>query len=379
MTAAGVPAAGYAAALAALPGIGPAGLLSLMREHGPEEGWARVVAGEVRRPEPPPGRPPAGRRVSWSAAAATVDPAALALGLAAAGIGITFIGEADFPPSLSADPQPPAVLFWAGDLDALRRPCVAIVGTRHCTSYGRAVATELGRDLAGAGVCVVSGLALGIDGAAHAGALAARPAGAGPVGVTASGVDRPYPRRHARLWAEVAGAGAVVSEVPAGQPAQAWRFPARNRLIAGLSRAVVVVESHAGGGSMLTVAAAADRGIDILAVPGPVTSPSSVGTNQLLYEGLSPARHAGDVLAALGDLRPWPPPAPDPWAAGPAPGALDPPSRRGLESVDWTPTATSVIGDRTGLPLGPLSAVLMRLEARGLVHGDGSWWERSRP
>ncbi len=157
---------------------------------------------------------------------------------------------------------------------------------------------------------------------------------------------------------------------------------------------MVVVESHAGGGSMLTVAAAADRGIDILAVPGPVTSAASIGTNQLLYEGLAPARHAGDVLAAIGDLRPWPAPSPSldlsaggPAEPGPAPChplgpvgvAHDPPSRRVLEAVDWTPTSTAVIGDRTGLSWGPLSTVLLRLEARGLVHGDGSWWARCRP
>ena len=159
---------------------------------------------------------------------------------------------------------------------------------------------------------------------------------------------------------------------------------------------------------MLTVAAAADRGIDVLAVPGPVTSASSAGTNQLLYEGLAPVRHAGDVLAALGDLRPWPPTAPAaapskrgarPSAASGKPGDrrgdrpgsgsrtwdapvpeavadLDPSERRVLDTIDRTPTATSVIADRTGLPVGALSVVLLHLEARGLVRGEGAWWER---
>ncbi len=298
------------------------------------------------------------------------------------------------------------MVFWVGNLGVLDRPCVAIIGTRQCTSYGRGVAMELGRDLAQCGVCVVSGLALGIDGAAHLGALAGA-GGAGPLGVAASGVDVPYPRRHSDLWRRVAAAGAIISETAPGQPAQAWRFPTRNRLIAGLSRVVVVVESHASGGSMLTVSAAAERGIEVLAVPGPVTSASSAGTNQLLHEGLAPVRHAGDVLAALGDLRPWPPTlacgtarlrtegaqlgrrpvkpggrtaaaATRAWDA-PRVGAradLDPSERRVLDSIDRTPTATSVIADRTGLPVGALSVVLLHLEGRGLVRGEGAWWER---
>jgi DNA processing protein len=256
---------------------------------------------------------------------------------------------------------------------------------------------ELGHDLADCGVCVVSGLALGIDGAAHNGALTAV-AGAGPVGVAASAVDRPYPRRHTELWARVAASGAVISEAAPGQPAQSWRFPARNRLIAALARIVVVVESHAAGGSMLTVAAAADRGIDVLAVPGPVNSPASTGTNQLLHEGVGPARHAGDVLAVLGDLRSWPPPARlvrtstmvekktrVRESAGSGQGSSTPvgrarhlstPELRVLCSIDRTPTPTSVIADRTGLPISPLSLVLLHLEGLGVVRGEGAWWER---
>ncbi len=291
-------------------------------------------------------------------------------------IGVTYLGHGDYPPSLAEDPHPPGVLFWRGDLRLLDRVCVAIVGTRRCTGYGLDVARQLGRDLAAAGVCVVSGLALGIDGAAQAGALEAL--GGATVGVAASGVDIPYPGRHARLWAEVAARGAVVSESAPGQPAQAWRFPLRNRVIAGLARAVVVVESHLHGGSMHTVEAAAERGLEILAVPGPVTSAASGGTNQLLRDGCPPVRHARDVLDQLGDFRAWPdgsgPPSP------PAPPALrlDAGSRRVLESVDWTPTPVSVIGVRVGLPLGALAAALVKLEALGVVRGHNGWWERCR-
>jgi DNA processing protein len=401
-----LPPEAYAAVLAGLPGIGPARLVELLRLSPPQEVWGRVLTGEITRPPPHPARPAVGSRRSWAEVAARIDVGRRWGALQAAGIGTAYLGGPGFPDALVSDPEPPGVLFWLGDLGVLDRPCVAIIGTRQCTSYGRSVATELGHDLALCGVSVISGLALGIDGAAHLGSLAgtdgAAGAGrAGPVGVAASGVDRPYPARHAELWGRVAAAGGVISETPPGQPAQAWRFPARNRLIAGVSRAVVVVESHASGGSMLTVAAAADRGIDVLVVPGPVTSPASAGTNQLLHEGLGPVRHAGDVLAALGDLRPWPPAA----TAGPAPRKtgrrsadgrpaplslggdevappgslrrLEPAERRVLDAIDRTPTATSVIADRTGLPIGPLGVVLMHLEARGLVRGEGPWWERS--
>jgi len=388
-----LPPEAFAAALSRLPGMGPAQLVALLGAEHPERAWLRVLSGQVRRPEPVGPKVSGGRRVAWADAARRRDIEADWRAMQSAGIRVAYLAGAGFPLLLAKDPDPPGVVFWLGDLEVLARPCVAIVGTRHCTSYGRSVAVELGRDLAKCGVCVVSGLALGIDGAAHQGALMAA-GGAGPLGIAASGVDCPYPSRHTELWGRVATAGAVLSEAAPGQPAQRWRFPARNRLIAGLARVVVVVESHAAGGSMLTVGAAADRGIDVLAVPGPVNSPASTGTNQLLYEGLAPARHAGDVLAALGDFRPWPAPSPTgalpatsrgvrrgDAAAGPdhVSGArrLDATSGRVLSAIDRTPTATSVIADRTGLRVGVLSSVLLHLEALDLIRGQGAWWERN--
>jgi DNA processing protein len=371
-----VPAAAYAAVLAALPGIGPVALAKLIRDHGPEAAWGLVLRGAVRRPDQAAS---ARDRGAWATVARQQDVAAEWERLRDRAIGVTFLDEPDYPTALRDDPQPPAVLFWIGDFATLEARCVAIVGTRRCTSYGRQMAFELGRDLAQAGVSVVSGLALGIDGAAHAGVLAAsdpRPARwAGPIGVGASGVDRPYPRQHSELWAKVAATGTVLSETAPGQPAQAWRFPARNRIIAGLSQLVVVVESHRGGGSMHTVDAALDRGIEVRAVPGPVNSSSSAGTNQLLWDGPGPVRHAGDVLDVLGEIRPWPPvERPD---RSRSMAHLDGPSRLVLGAVDRTPTATTVIAERTGMALGPLSTTLLRLEASGLVQGDGGWWERA--
>jgi DNA processing protein len=395
-----LPPAAYAAVLAGLPGVGPVGLAELLRREGPETAWELVVRGEITRMgnpvigNPVSGDPGAGRPAgrgpagtSWTAAARGVDVAAHWTWLQDAGIGVTFFGDPLYPGALSEDPHPPGVLFWRGELATLAHPRVAIVGTRRCTSYGRETAFVLGRDLAQAGVAVVSGLALGIDGAAHAGVLAAAGSGAagsaspaspaGPVAVAASGVDRPYPRQHRQLWSKVATTGVVLSETPCGQPAQAWRFPVRNRIIAGLSQLVVVVESHQRGGALHTVDAALDRGIEVRAVPGPVTSSSSAGTNQLLWDGPGPVRHAGDVLDVLGEIRPWPPPTPPERRSAAA--TLEEASRRVLDAVDATPTSMTVISERTGLALGQLSAILFRLEAGGLVQGSGSWWERRAP
>jgi DNA processing protein len=406
-----LPAGAYAAALAGLPGIGPASLVGLLGRHDPETAWSLVLAGEERRPDARPGVRTSAAPTPWHVAGRRVDVAAAWSALVDGRIGVTYLGQPGYPAALRDDPEPPGVVFWRGDLTVLDLRCVAVVGTRRCSHYGREVAFDIGRDLAGAGVCVASGLALGIDGAVHAGVLAAGAAGslpgfpagsaAGPVGIAASGVDVPYPRQHAALWLKVAAAGAVVSETAPGQQAQAWRFPARNRIIAAVASAVVVVESHAGGGSMLTVAAAIARGIEVMAVPGPVHSPASAGTNQLLVEGCCPVRHAGDVLDALGDVRPWPPPrqmalvgtdggggsgSDGPAAAGsdgPAAGgssrpSLDPESRRTLDAVDWTATPPGVIAERCGLAVGPLSTTLHRLEARGLVREDGGRWMRVR-
>jgi DNA processing protein len=366
----------YAAALAALPGIGPVTLVRLLRQFDPVIAWQAVLAGfgeEVAGSAPGATRA-ASRR--WDETARGFDVLGRWRALEEAGIGVTYLGLPDYPTALRHDPHPPGVIFWRGDLGALDRVCVAIVGTRRCTGYGIGVAALLGRDLAAAGLCVVSGLALGIDGAAHAGALEAM--GGRTVGVAASGVDVPYPRRHAGLWADVVGRGAVLSESVPGQAAHSWRFPSRNRIIAGLARAVVIVESHAQGGSMHTVDAAADRGIEILAVPGPVTSPASAGTNQLLRDGCPPVRHARDVLDQLGDFRAWSGGEPPPSSPAPPAVRLDLQLRRVLAAADWTPTSTSVIAARCGLALGPLSAALVKLEALGVVRGEGGWWERCR-
>ncbi len=380
-----LPDAAYALALAELPGMGPATLAGLLDGASPSEAWEAVRAGRARRPR---GRGVAdggeqltlggdaganGRR-SWQEVAQHRDVAARWRRADAAGIGVTWRGHPRFPAVLDQDPEPPGVLFWRGRLEALERPCVAVVGTRHASLDGRRVAFELGRDLARGGVGVVSGLALGIDGAAHRGALDA--AASPSIGVAASGVDVAYPRRHTGLWGEMVSSGVILSETPPGRPAQAWRFPARNRIIAALARLVVVVESGDVGGSMLTVEAALRRGVEVGAVPGPVHSPASQGTNRLLFEGAAPIRSAADVLGTPGVV-----PAPSAGGGGAGAGgsrrrAVE--GERGcvLDAVGWTPTALAEVADRAGGALDAVVEALEWLEEEGWVTAEGGWWAR---
>ena len=283
------PLAAYAGALACLPAVGPGWLVEILAQHSPKAAWDMVRSGELSRPvrsRLAPGGP------DWAETAQRLDVGSLWAYCQHRGISVTWPGALGYPSALGSGPSPAGVLFARGDVGLLeRRPCVALIGTRRCTPEGREVAYKLGYDLCAAGAVVVSGLALGIDGASHAGALAAArdaavggdPGAAGStVGVAASGVDVVYPPQHAALWGEVARLGAIVSETPPGSPAQAWRFPSRNRIIAGLAQMVVVVECHASGGSWHTVEAAVRRGIEVGAVPGSVQSAASVGTNTLL-------------------------------------------------------------------------------------------------
>ena len=206
------------------------------------------------------------------------------------------------------------------------------------------MAHELGRELAAAGVAVVSGLAAGIDGAAHRGALAA--GAAPPVGVVAAGLDVVYPPHQSELWQAVAAAGLLLSEAPPGARPERWRFPARNRIIAALADVVVVVESHARGGSMHTVDEADRRGRDVFAVPGSVRNPAAAGTNALLAEGRAPAcsadRRAGGARPRGGPRPPAPPT-----------GARPPtrPTASVLDRLGWEPATLDQLVLRTGVDL----------------------------
>ncbi len=370
--AADLPPEAYGAALATLPGMGPARLGALAHTWSLAEAWGRVADGTAVD-EPAVARAlgtaGAGLPGAWAAAARRTDPAAVLAAHAAAGVGVSVLGGATYPGALAGDLEPPVVLFHQGRLGALDGPRVAIVGTRGCTAYGREVARDLGRDLAEAGVRVVSGLALGIDGAAHTGALRA---GRAPVvGVVGSGHDVVYPRRHRDLWQRVATEGLLLSEAPLGSAPERWRFPSRNRLLAALADAVVVVESRRSGGSLYTVDAALEREVPVLAVPGPVSSPASEGTNHLLGEGALLCQCAADVLTLLGLS-----------AAASSRGRADPRppptgvDREVLDALGRRPAALEQLAVRSGLGLADLAAALQRLAAAGWVTADGGWYEQ---
>ncbi|MGI8758756.1 MAG: DNA-processing protein DprA, partial [Acidimicrobiales bacterium] len=306
----------------------------------------------------------------WSTRSVATGGSSWGSSHADAGVGVITRGGAGYPPVFDDDPDPPAVLFHLGRLDALERPRVAIVGTRRCTSAGRSTARDLGHELAAAGVCVVSGLASGIDGEAHDGALAA--AAVAPVAVVGTGLDVVYPRRNAALWARVAAAGCIVSEYPLGSRPERWRFPARNRIIAALADVVVVVESHARGGSMHTVDAALERDRPVMAVPGPVRSPASAGTNDLLAAGCAPVRDAGDVVVALGlDAGATNRGAPD---RRPPPGPL---AAAVLEAVGWQTATVEQLVARVGESPGRVAVALADLESDGWLVRSGGWVERA--
>jgi DNA processing protein len=366
-----LPPEAWAAALAGLPNMGPARLLALVLRWPPPVAWARVRDGSwAKEPSLVTAMGSAWERTGerWAAATARLDVEERWRVHCAAGVGIAAIGSAAYPSALASDIEPPGVLFWRGDPAVISGPRVAIVGTRAATRYGIDVAFELGRDLAAAGVAVVSGLALGIDGAAHSGALAGEVAP--PIAVVGSGLDVIYPPAHGPLWREVARRGVVLTESPLGARPSRWRFPARNRLIAGLADALIVVESRARGGSMHTVDEAIRRGRTVYAVPGPVRSEASTGTNRLLGEGALPVCDSSDVLVGLGltsALRR------STTEHRPAPHADDVPV---LDALGWQPASVDQLALRTGLDVGRLVVALARLSGDGWVCDREGWYER---
>lgn len=256
----------------------------------------------------------------------------------------TPLGHA-WPERLRALHDPPGALFLKGRTDLLgREPAVGVIGARRGTERGRRVGHALGAGLARAGLPVISGLALGVDGAAHRGALEA---GGACVAVLGAGIDRVHPPSHADLHRRVEEKGLLVSEYPPGTPPAKMRFVARNRILAALCTHLVVVEASARSGALGTVGFAQDLGVDVGVVPGPVDCPASAGTLQLLVDGATPVRGAGDVLD---------------WM-----GLEAPPPVKSIAGVDATPRTPDEIARRLGRPLPAVLALLARAELVGEV------------
>jgi DNA processing protein len=313
----------------------------------------------------------AGLAAAWMASARCRPPEQVWERCCTQGIRVVLRGQADYPAALLNDPMPASVLFVRGNLDVLRGRRVGIVGTRNATGSGRDTATMLGHDLAAAGVHVVSGLARGIDGCAHRGALSAQLA-APPIAVVASGLDVVYPREHANLWNRVAEVGVLISEAPPATAPEAYRFPLRNRILAALSEVLVVVESRVSGGSLITVNEARDRGVLVMAVPGALRNRAAEGTNALVRDGCPVVLDVDDVLIALGlDSR---------RAGGVAYDPRPRPNRADGEllALLTEPRTLDQLVLLTEQSLVECAMAVARLESDGWVEQVNGWFERAR-
>lgn len=335
--------------LDALPGVGPRTLKRAVEAAGSARAALRLGPEACRR------------LLGELAAAARTDPARVAdvdrgLALARArGMHVVHWGDPAYPARLRALADPPPVLFLMGRTSLLSRGGTALVGARRATARGRDVAFGLGRALGAAGHPVVSGLALGVDGQAHRGALA----GGGPtVAVVGTGLDRVHPRSHASLFRRIAESGLVVSEFLPGTPALPHHFPRRNRVLAALADRVVVVEAGSRSGALITVDHALDLGRDVWAVPGPIDVTACAGSNALLRDGARALVDVGDFVAEVAD--------------GSAPeqaGRPPPEGRRGevLRLLQAGPTGADQVARTLRLTPGTALSLLVELEMTGWV------------
>lgn len=366
------------AALAGLPGMGPVRLRAVLAQRNPEVVYELITSGRfeaISELRSVPGLR-ADDLSTWRWHLSRISADDILAAHAERDITIDWSPDGVSIDRFRHDPDPPHMLFRLGAPIDTSQPCVAIVGTRRCSGYGRSVAASLGSDLTYAGVNVVSGVAIGIDGAAQRAALDCHMDSGrvgNVIGIVGSGLDVVYPQRHRALWADLARHGTLLSEYPVGTPPAKWRFPARNRLIASLADIVVVVESREAGGSLHTVESAIERDRLVMAVPGPITSEASAGTNRLLAEGCPPVTSAEDVLVALGLV------GNGRTSQLPAATVHDDGNRAlrsVLDAMGWEPTTVDELVLRTSLGLDELAASLMTLRVSGRVVETGGWWER---
>jgi DNA processing protein len=340
--------------LACLRGITPRSLHALAWREGTASGCVRAIRTGLAGSE------------NDRACLQAVDLSAVRARLAEVGARFAPFGHDDYWPAFVRLADPPVGVFLRGAPLGPGEDRVAVVGTRRPTALGREVGREIARGLAASGVPVVSGGAIGIDAAAHRGAL---DAGGRTVAVLGSGIDVDYPRSNGRLLGEVAVAGTIVSEYAPGVPAEPYRFPARNRLIAALSRGVVVVEGAQRSGTRITAEHAMELGLEVFAVPGPVTSPLAETPLELIREGARLVRGAEDVLDDLGIE-----PAERPEGAVPV--GLPEDERKVFEALR-TALLPDAVARETGLAMAEAVGALIRLELRGLVRGNGGRYERT--
>ena len=351
--------AAYWLAVSRVPYIGPARIERLVQRFGTLEAAWGAPRDELRAVlESKP-------LAELLAARGKVQPQRELERIEAQGIAVTHPGHRAYPRLLAEAAGRPSILYVRGELTPADETGVAIVGTRRATPYGRQVAERIATELAQAGVTVISGLARGVDGVAHRTALAA---GGRTIAVLGSGPDVIYPGEHRRLAEEIltAGAGAIVTEHPPGAAPDAVNFPARNRIISGMSLGVVVIEAPLRSGALITATFAADQGREVFVAPGSVFSPASEGTNLLLRDGARIVRDGADVLEDLniGARREA--------AAIQAEMPLDDTERRVYEAVGGEARHIDELAEAAGLGPGQAAAVLLTMELKGLVKNHGA-------
>ena len=353
------------AAVNRVPGVGPARVRRLLSRFG-------TLAGAWSAPAVDLAGAGIERRVvdGLLALRARTSPAAELEQAQRAGARVLTWLDEDYPARLATIPDPPPVLYVRGTLLAQDERAVAVVGTRRPTYYGRSLAVRLCEAFAGAGVCVVSGLARGIDTQAHRGALGA---GGRTLAVLGHGPDTVYPPENGRLAGQIAGAGALLTEYPPGTGPEAQNFPPRNRIISGLGAGVLVIEAGTQSGALITCRYAGDQGRDVFAVPGPVTSPASDGCHRLIQDGAKLVREAADVLDELFPPFPVAPAAP----GGPPPWQmaldLDEPDGDLLRAIldHGGPAGVDSLARSLARPVQEVTGALARLELEGRVRHVG--------
>jgi len=346
-------------ALAQVPGIGSARLRTLVAAF-------ETAVAAIRAPHGAIAALPGFSRAAATAIRAASVPAGREVldQLGRLGATVLLSDDAAFPRLLREIPEPPALLYAWGDVRLLARPAAGIVGSRNHSAYGAEAARVLAAGVARAGVVVVSGMARGIDAVAHTAAL---DAGGPSVGVLGNGFGVTYPAANRPLYDRMRSVGCLITELPPGERPHAGAFPRRNRLISGLAGVTIVVEAAPGSGALITADCALDQGRTVLAVPGPITSPTSLGCNRLIQQGAKPALSSGDILEELGlpgavhtasGSAPSPPPVPPDLSA----------LQRSLwDSLRSEPRHVDALVASAGTDTSAVLTALTELEMRGVV------------
>ncbi len=347
-------------ALALTPGIGPARLDALLSEFGSACGVLEAPLAALHRARG------VGAALATAVAARSPSDGEHAIDAADAARGLVLIpSDPEFPACLRQIPEPPPVLFLRGRLELLSAPAIAVVGSRDHTAYGAHACRAVAAHAAAAGVVVVSGMARGLDAVAHEAALEA---GGGTIGVLGNGLGVVYPAANRALYDRVATDGLLLTEFPPGDRPTAGSFPRRNRLISGLARLTVVVEAAVGSGAIITADAGLEQGRDVAAVPGPITSSTSVACNRLIRDGATPILEPADLHPFYPEVRTWPAlPAADVPGMRPLPSTLSPGERALAEALGRIPTHIDALTARFDRPVGLLLAQLGVLEIAGVV------------